>query len=115
MAAPGPQPIPAPLPVLPGDTRSVPNETLFYEKLPGNRIKCGVCQQGCLIEPGCMGICGTRVNRDGTLLTMCYGEASSVAVGPIEKKPFFHFLPGANVLSVGSLGCNFRCKFCQNW
>ena len=61
------------------------------------------------------GWCGTRVNQDGTLQSLIYGEVSSLSMNPIEKKPVFHFFPGSRWLSVGSLGCNFRCPGCQNW
>jgi pyruvate formate lyase activating enzyme len=64
---------------------------------------------------GKAGICGVRENRGGTLIAATYGMLAAVAMDPIEKKPLFHFHPGAKILSVGSVGCNFRCEFCQNW
>lgn len=78
-------------------------------------IRCGVCRHECLIEEGQVGVCGVRRNENGKIKLLVYGKASSVCVDPIEKKPLFHVLPGSEILSVGSIGCNFRCSFCQNW
>lgn len=78
-------------------------------------IRCGVCRHDCLIAEGAVGVCGVRKNVDGRIRLMVYGKASSVCVDPVEKKPFFHLKPGTEILSVGSVGCNFRCCFCQNW
>ena len=88
-------------------------EALFYEKL-GDTISCKLCPHNCLIKEGSQGICNVRVNRDGVLYTINYGEITSIAQDPIEKKPLYHFKPGSNILSVGSFGCNFKCGFCQN-
>jgi len=90
-------------------------EALLYERLTGSRVRCHVCQWRCVINPGKAGVCRMRQNRDGVLYTLNYGEASSVAVDPIEKKPLFHFYPGTSVFSVGGWGCNFHCLHCQNW
>ncbi len=90
-------------------------EAILYEKLPGSRVRCNICQWRCVINPGKVGVCRMRINRDGTLYTMNYGEVSSVAADPIEKKPLFHFFPGTNAFSLGGWGCNFHCKDCQNW
>jgi len=90
-------------------------EAMLYEKLPGDRVRCNVCLWRCVINPGKMGICRMRINRNGTLYTMNYAEVSSVASDPIEKKPLFHFFPGTLVFSLGTWGCNFHCKDCQNW
>mgnify|MGYP005837779915 CR=1 FL=1 len=89
-------------------------EALLYEKLDG-RVRCNLCQRRCLIRPGQKGYCKVRVNQDGTLYTLVYGLASSVAVDPIEKKPLFHFYPSSQVFSLGTFGCNFRCIHCQNY
>jgi pyruvate formate lyase activating enzyme len=78
-------------------------------------VRCLTCLRRCLITPGERGWCGTRENRDGTLFTLIYGRVSSLSLNPMEKKPVFHFLPGSRWLSLGSLGCNFRCPGCQNW
>jgi len=80
----------------------------------GDAILCGLCPHRCRIEEGTSGICGIRVNRGGALFAATYGKVAAAAVDPIEKKPLFHFHPGARILSIGSVGCNFRCEFCQN-
>ncbi len=81
----------------------------------GTRLRCGVCQRRCFISEGGVGFCGTVVNLDSCLYTTIYGVISSAAADPIEKKPVYHFKPGSLCYSVGTLGCNFRCKFCQNF
>lgn len=88
---------------------------LLWESLPGGRARCGVCLRRCEIADGKRGWCGTRVNRKGRVFSLIYGQVASLAVSPIEKKPLFHFYPGSRWLSLGSLGCNFRCPGCQNW
>src|SRR5512135_3940452 len=81
----------------------------------GDAVRCALCPHHCRIAPGKTGICGIRENRGGTLFATTYGKVAAVAVAPIEKKPLFHFPPGAPILSIGSIGCNFRCEFCQNY
>ena len=88
-------------------------DAMFYEK-QGNKIKCTLCPHGCIIENGGYGLCSTRTNKEGKLKTINYGEITSLAEDPIEKKPLYHFKPGKDILSVGSFGCNFSCRFCQN-
>jgi len=90
-------------------------EAILYQKLPGKKVRCGVCQRRCLIPEGGVGYCKTRINRGGKLYTTIYGVVSSLNNDPIEKKPVFHFAPGSFCLSAGTFGCNFRCLFCQNW
>ncbi len=90
-------------------------EALLYEKLPGSRVRCGTCQWRCLINPQKTGVCGMYRNHNGTLHNLNYGRVSSMAADPIEKKPLFHFHPGTLCFSLGTLGCNFHCKHCQNW
>jgi pyruvate formate lyase activating enzyme len=90
-------------------------EALLYEKLPGSAVKCGTCQWRCRINPSRFGVCGMYQNLDGILFNLNYGRVSSVAADPIEKKPLFHFYPGTLCFSLGTLGCNFQCKHCQNW
>ncbi|AKB80914.1 pyruvate formate-lyase 1-activating enzyme [Methanosarcina barkeri 3] len=90
-------------------------EAMFYEKIGDNKVHCNLCAQSCKISQGKRGFCGVRENRDGELYTLIYETVSSEAVDPIEKKPLYHFYPGSYVYSVGSIGCNFRCKHCQNW
>jgi pyruvate formate lyase activating enzyme len=89
-------------------------EAILYEGV-GDRLRCLVCNRRCLIPEGGRGYCLTRENRDGRVYSLTYGEVSSAAVDPIEKKPLFHFHPGTLVYSLGSVGCNFRCRYCQNW
>jgi pyruvate formate lyase activating enzyme len=88
---------------------------MLYETLPGGRVRCNVCQWRCLINPGELGVCRMRINRDGKIFAMNYAEISSVAPDHIEKKPLFHFFPGTYAFSLGGWGCNFHCKGCQNW
>jgi pyruvate formate lyase activating enzyme len=88
---------------------------ILYERLTNDRVKCGVCQWRCLINPGKAGVCRMYVNRDGVLYNMNYAEVSSMGADHIEKKPLFHFFPGTHAFSLGSWGCNFHCKGCQNW
>jgi pyruvate formate lyase activating enzyme len=90
-------------------------EALFYETREGGKVQCHLCPHNCVITEGKTGICRVRVNRGGTLHTKIYGEVSSVAMDPIEKKPLYHFHPGSTILSVGTVGCSFRCQFCQNF
>ncbi len=90
-------------------------EAILYEKLENKRVQCHVCNHHCTILPNKRGICGVRENQDGILYSLVYGRAISEAVDPIEKKPFFHFLPGSKSLSIATVGCNFRCDNCQNW
>lgn len=90
-------------------------EGMLYDRLEGGAVRCHVCQWECRLQEGKLGVCGTRLNEKGTLHTLIYGEVSSINADPIEKKPLFHFYPTSRVLSLGSWGCNFRCKHCQNW
>ncbi len=91
------------------------HEAMLYEKLPGSAIRCQVCQWRCVIQPGKYGLCRVRHNHEGTLEILNYGEVSSLAADPIEKKPLFHFHPTSQAFSLGGWGCNFHCKHCQNW
>jgi len=89
-------------------------EGLLYEKLPDHRVKCFACAHRCLIPEGKKGICKVRYNEDG-LLQVPRGYAGALQVDPIEKKPFFHALPGTRAFSFGMLGCDYHCRYCQNW
>ena len=91
------------------------HEAMLYDKLADGEVRCRVCPNLCHIKPGKAGTCRARVNRDGVLVALVYGRVCSVAADPIEKKPLFHFFPGTTVLSLGTLGCNFACRGCQNW
>ncbi len=90
-------------------------EGMLYDRIEGNAVRCHVCQWECRIADGKVGACRTRINEGGTLHTLIYGEASSINADPIEKKPLFHFFPGSMVFSLGTWGCNFHCRHCQNW
>lgn len=89
-------------------------EAILYDKI-GKALNCKICERRCIISQGKAGFCQMRENDEGKLYSLNYAAASSVAVDPIEKKPLFHFYPGTTVFSLGSVGCNFRCKYCQNW
>jgi pyruvate formate lyase activating enzyme len=80
-----------------------------------NRIECQMCPHYCKIQPGKFGLCRSRKNEEGKLWATNYGETTSVALDPIEKKPLYHFYPGAQILSIACNSCNMRCPFCQNW
>lgn len=87
----------------------------LYNKLNRKMVQCLACSHYCKIIPGKTGICGVRENRDGYLYLLVYGLASAVNIDPIEKKPLYHFMPGTSIFSFGTVGCNLRCSFCQNW
>lgn len=89
-------------------------EAMLYSKRDGQRVQCHVCAHRCAIAPGKRGLCQVRENQAGQLVSLVYGRVISMAVDPIEKKPLFHFYPGSTAFSVATLGCNFRCSFCQN-
>lgn len=90
-------------------------EALFYERLKNGEVRCNLCERHCVIPDGKRGVCGVRENNGGTLYSLVYGYPVSIAVDPIEKKPLFHFMPGSDVLSLATVGCNFMCLYCQNW
>ena len=89
-------------------------EAMFYRRLDQDRVHCFLCSQHCHIDPGEIGKCGVRQNRDGKLWSLVYGKLIASHVDPIEKKPLFHFLPGSTSYSIATAGCNFECVFCQN-
>lgn len=89
-------------------------EALYYKTLGNNNVKCLLCPHACEISEGKTGICKVRRNIDGKLEAVTYEVVSSLHIDPIEKKPLYHFYPGKSILSVGSFGCNFHCKYCQN-
>lgn len=90
-------------------------ESRFVEYLAKDNIRCTICPKKCVIKPGERGFCGTKENRDGTVISLTYGLLSAIAVDPIEKKPLSHFHPGSRSLSISSVGCSFTCPWCQNW
>ncbi|MBN1621574.1 MAG: AmmeMemoRadiSam system radical SAM enzyme [Endomicrobiales bacterium] len=88
---------------------------LFYTKKDNKNVHCSLCPQSCTIAPGKAGICNVRKNQNGELFSLTYDEFTSINIDPIEKKPLYHFYPKSQILSVGTVGCNFKCGFCQNW
>ncbi|MDJ0801801.1 MAG: AmmeMemoRadiSam system radical SAM enzyme [Desulfobacterales bacterium] len=89
-------------------------EALLYEPLDDRKVRCRLCAHRCKVSDGRAGICGVRVNRRGRLETLVYGKLVARNVDPIEKKPLFHYLPGSRSYSIATVGCNFKCRFCQN-
>ncbi|MGC9468325.1 MAG: AmmeMemoRadiSam system radical SAM enzyme [Anaerolineae bacterium] len=90
-------------------------EAMLYDRLPDDKVRCNLCAHRCVISEGKRGICQVRENRDGTLYSLVYGRAIARHVDPVEKKPLLHFHPGTRAYSVATVGCNFRCRWCQNW
>jgi len=90
-------------------------EARYYEKIGEKKIICKLCPHECRIADLERGTCGVRENRNGTYYTMVYGNPCSVHVDPIEKKPMFHYYPATRAFSIATAGCNFVCRFCQNW
>lgn len=90
-------------------------KALYWEVLGKGNVQCALCPNMCVIPPGFRGRCGVRENRSGVLYSLVYGWPCSVHIDPIEKKPFYHFLPGTGAFSIATAGCNMRCLFCQNW
>jgi pyruvate formate lyase activating enzyme len=91
------------------------HECRFYKTLFDGQVQCRLCPRKCLIPEGRRGTCGVRENRGGKLYLVTYGKPCSIGVEPIEKAPFFHFLPGHRRLVLATVGCPLRCRFCQNW
>jgi pyruvate formate lyase activating enzyme len=89
-------------------------EAQYYQKKSETDVICGLCPHNCEIPDGKSGICKVRTNRKGILYSDNYCKVSAIHLDPVEKKPLYHFYPGKNILSVGSIGCNLKCKFCQN-
>ncbi|MCK5023737.1 MAG: radical SAM protein, partial [Candidatus Aenigmarchaeota archaeon] len=90
-------------------------EAMFFSKLEKNKVQCNLCPWECVINDNKTGSCGVRQNKEGTLYSLVYGHPISANVDPIEKKPLFHFAPGTKCLSIATVGCNLKCKFCQNF
>ncbi len=89
---------------------------LYYKKVDGkDRIICLLCRHYCHLKDGQIGFCGVNKNSNGELENLVYGHPIALNVDPIEKKPLYHFLPNTTALSFGTVGCNFKCPFCQNW
>jgi pyruvate formate lyase activating enzyme len=90
-------------------------EASFWKKNQDKKIQCNLCSHNCKINDGKVGICNVRKNENGKLFSLIYNTYSSIAADPIEKKPFYHFYPGTKALSMGTVGCNFKCDHCQNY
>jgi pyruvate formate lyase activating enzyme len=91
------------------------HEAMLYDKTEGDKVKCSLCSRRCLIQDGSTGFCRVRKNVSGKLYSLNYAKACAANIDPIGKKPLSHFHPGASVLSIATVGCNFRCQFCDNW
>jgi pyruvate formate lyase activating enzyme len=91
------------------------HEAMYYDKMDKGVVRCVLCPHHCRLTDGQVGLCRVRTNCAGILFTSNYGEITSLALDPIEKKPLFHFYPGSCILSAGSFGCNLACSFCQNY
>lgn len=89
-------------------------EAMFYEKKDQHRVVCTLCPHNCTISPGKTGICNVRKNIDGILYSLVYEKAIALHIDPIEKKPLFHVYPASKSFSMATVGCNFKCEFCQN-
>lgn len=90
-------------------------EALFYKKLENEKVQCTLCPHQCILNKEVSGNCRVRTNKNGQLYSENYGKISGFHSDPIEKKPLYHFYPGQKILSIGSVGCNLHCKFCQNY
>jgi pyruvate formate lyase activating enzyme len=91
------------------------HEAILYKKLNEKKVQCNACMHRCQIPLGKKGICNVRQNIDGKLYLLVYGKVVAANIDPIEKKPLYHFFPGKKIFSIGTVGCNFKCQFCQNW
>ncbi len=89
-------------------------EAYLYKHLKKKAVQCNLCHHHCVIADGKRGICNVRENRDGILKTLVYGKVIASHVDPIEKKPLYHVMPGSRSYSIATVGCNFKCHFCQN-
>ncbi len=92
----------------------VVREAMLYDKLPNDKVRCGLCERRCRISIGQRGFCKTRTNIDGKLYTLVYGDLSTLESRPIEIKPFFHYWPGSTALTFSTWSCNLNCVWCQN-
>ena len=91
------------------------HEGFLYKKMGSNKVICEICPNRCLLAPGDRSICRSKVNMDGKLFSLVYGNPCAANLDPIEKKPLYHFLPRTKAFSIATAGCNFRCPNCQNW
>jgi len=87
----------------------------WWQERENKILQCQLCPRNCLIKNNHKGFCGSRQNIEGTLFSLVYGYPVAINIDPIEKKPLFHFYPGSKIFSIGTIGCNLECKFCQNF
>ena len=97
------------------NSRDGSSAAVLWHEEPGAKVVCDLCAHRCRILPGRAGICQVRFNDGGALKTLVLNRLISMHADPIEKKPLFHFLPGTRALSIATVGCNFKCRYCQNW
>ncbi|MDE2292085.1 MAG: radical SAM protein, partial [Elusimicrobia bacterium] len=102
------------MPTLEDRLRALAREGDLCDKLPDGGVRCWACGHECLVKPGRAGVCRVRYNEGGRLMVP-FGYVGAEQVDPVEKKPFFHVLPGSKALSFGMLGCDYHCTYCQNW
>jgi pyruvate formate lyase activating enzyme len=93
----------------------VRERTRWWTSRQDGAVQCQTCPRACLIKPGRAGFCFVRQNVAGALVGLGYGQPTGFSADPVEKKPLYHFLPGSEILSFGTVGCNLGCRFCQNW
>jgi len=98
-----------------GVSKTTPHAASYWNKVSDKIVQCVLCPRRCTIADGQRGVCAVRINKDGTLYTLGYGNPVAANVDPIEKKPFFNVMPGESAFSIAVAGCNMRCIFCQNW
>lgn len=96
-------------------SKAVPRVASYWNNIKDKVVQCALCPRRCVLADGQRGLCTARINKDGMLYTLGYGNPIAVHVDPIEKKPFFNVMPGAGAFSIAVAGCNMRCVFCQNW
>ncbi len=101
--------------VFAGDKTKEPHPALYWKTSENETVQCLLCPRRCMLSPGQRGVCTVRINKNGKLYSLGYGNPVAVHIDPIEKKPFFHVLPGTFTFSLAVAGCNMRCLFCQNW
>ncbi len=97
------------------ENKTIPHPASFWQTIKGNIIQCLLCPRKCVLDVNQRGVCTVRINKDGKLYSLGYGNPVAVHIDPIEKKPFFHVAPGEPIFSLAVAGCNMRCIFCQNW
>lgn len=108
------EPVRFPYVLLPGRSSTTPHAATLFTPLPDGKVRCTACARYCVIPAGSHGFCYVRKNEGGELQLLTYGRAAAVQVDPVEKKPLSHFRPGSRVFSIGTVGCNWRCLYCQN-